>query len=595
MTGGRSRSRLQTCKHSRRRSQSSSGNAPRSQRPARLHADTSARRNPASSASDGVSPAVEKDVWEELQEKQREADTKDEDHQLQGTSQATNDDADEVARLPEENGNGVGSESGLEDNMHSDNSNGGEASDQEKESDQEREASETQSTSFTVFVRNVPYTASDDSLYDLFKGFGPVRYARLVVDPVTERPRGTAFVSFYRQEDCETCFREAPRKKEAGLLGSAERGSSSATKYSVLEDELADPTGRYTVDGRVVQVSRAVSKEEAAQLMEKGSALRNSRDRDKRRLYLLSEGTVSPDSPLYNLLSPSEIRMREASTKQRRSIVQNNPSLHLSLARLSVRNIPRSIDSKGLKELARRAVVHFAQDVKANKRQPLSKEELRRDGHEMKLAERERKTKGKGIVKQAKVVFEGQEGGKVAEKSGAGRSRGYGFIEYSSHRWALMGLRWLNGHAVSYSAKDEESHPKAGREPVSKKKRLIAEFAMENAQVVARRKERESKARERSTAVQASKNTGTSSTDNGAHKNRAIQPSAPIKGKKRKRATDSEIADASGATKPWSGGAPGRTTAPGTGKEQLAKRQRIITKKRIQRKARKGSTAVRSN
>ncbi|KAI9751151.1 MAG: RNA recognition motif-containing protein [Lichina confinis] len=539
--------------------------------------------------------AVEKDVWEELQEKQREADAKDEDHQLQDSSQATDDDADGGARFPEEDGLSVGSEAELEADMHSDVSNEGEARNREAEADEDGEASTTPDNSSTVFVRNVPYTASDDSLYDLFKGFGPVRYARLLLDPATERPRGTAFVSFYRQEDCETCLREAPRKKEAGLLGSGEKGSTSAAKYSVLEDELADPTGRYTVDGRVVQVSRAVSKEEAAQLREKGSALRSNRDRDKRRLYLLSEGTVTPDSALYDLLSPAEIRMREASTKQRKSIVQNNPSLHLSLIRLSIRNIPRSIDSKGLKELARQAVVHFAKDVKANKRQPLSKEELRRDSHEMKLAERERKTKGKGIVKQAKVVFEGQEGGKVAEKSGAGRSRGYGFIEYSSHRWALMGLRWLNGHAVSYSAKDEEGHSEAGRERVSKKKRLIAEFAMENAQVVARRKEKESKARERSTAVQAGQTTGISSTDNGAQKTRAIQPSAPIEGKKRKRTTDSEIADASGATKVGTGGAPGRKTAPDTGKEQLAKRQRIITMKRKQRKARKGSTAMRSN
>src|SRR5204862_462420 len=96
-----------------------------------------------------------------------------------------------------------------------------------------------------------------------------------------------------------------------------------------------------------------------------------------------------------------------------------------------------------------------------------------------------RKEQGRGIVKQAKIVFEGREGSKVSEKSGAGRSRGYGFIEYVTHRSALMALRWLNGHAVKPT----------GGEPGDKTKRLIVEFAIENAQVVSRRREREAKER----------------------------------------------------------------------------------------------------
>ena len=90
-------------------------------------------------------------------------------------------------------------------------------------------------------------------------------------------------------------------------------------------------------------------------------------------------------------------------------------------------------------------------------------------------------------MRQSKIIFEGREGAKVSEDSGAGRSRGYGFIEYSSHRWALMGLRWLNGHAVESGT--------------GKKQRLIVEFAIENAQVVSRRREREEKARIRSKEV----------------------------------------------------------------------------------------------
>ena len=204
----------------------------------------------------------------------------------------------------------------------------------------------------------------------------------------------------------------------------------------------------YTIEGRVLQVARAVEKNDAVKLTEQGTNLRNDRDKDKRRLYLLSEGTVASGTPLYDALSPSEIKMREDTAMQRKKLIQNNPTLHLSLTRLSLRNLPRNIDSKALKALAREAVVGFAKDVKEGRRAQLSKEEEARGGDEMKEAERQRKAKGKGIVRQSKVVFEGREGAKVSEESGAGRSRGYGFVEYSSHRWALMGLRWLNGHSV---------------------------------------------------------------------------------------------------------------------------------------------------
>ncbi len=127
-------------------------------------------------------------------------------------------------------------------------------------------------------------------------------------------------------------------------------------------------------------------------------------------------------------------------------------------------------------------MVGFAKDVKDGRRQPLSKEENARGGQQDKEAEQRRKKKGKGVVSQAKIVFETKEGSKVGEEAGTGgQSRGYGFIEYSSHRWALMGLRWLNGHEL--------------KNATGKATRLIVEFAIENVNVVTRRKANEERAR----------------------------------------------------------------------------------------------------
>ncbi|KAL7626030.1 RNA recognition motif-containing protein [Parahypoxylon ruwenzoriense] len=321
----------------------------------------------------------------------------------------------------------------------------------------------------TLFIRNLPFSTTDSELKSHFEQFGRIRYARIVIDRATDRPAGTGFVCFASETDSKACLKDAPRAQQPAVT----------KKKSVLQNETADEQGKYTIDGRILQVSQAVSKDEATRLAETGAAARQGKEKDKRRLYLLSEGTISKDSPLYAMLAPSDVMIREQSASQRKKLIQNNPSLHISLTRLAIRNIPRNIDSKKLKALAREAVVGFARDVKESRRQPLSKEESARGGEEDREAERRRKEKGKGIVKQTKIIFENKEGSKVSEADGAGKSRGYGFIEYSSHRWALMGLRWLNGHALKNAAE--------------KTQRLIVEFAIENAQVVARRKELQTK------------------------------------------------------------------------------------------------------
>ena len=64
----------------------------------------------------------------------------------------------------------------------------------------------------TVFVRNVLFETTEDTLRKAFSKFGKIRSAKIVVDPHTQRPRGTAFVSFFSTED-------AQKAMEAGQHG----------------------------------------------------------------------------------------------------------------------------------------------------------------------------------------------------------------------------------------------------------------------------------------------------------------------------------------------------------------------------------------
>ncbi|KAJ5757901.1 uncharacterized protein N7511_006595 [Penicillium nucicola] len=478
--------------------------------------------------------AVEKEVWETTNKKEDE-----EEEPKEEKEDVEMEDADgHLEELSDDETSSDGSDDDEEDNDL----------DELDELDEDAEDKDDDRNNSTIFLRNLPFTATDDSLYEHFAAqFGPLRYARVVLDHETERPRGTGFVP--RGNDVMAPNKDKPK-------------SNTAMKHSLLQDENNDPSGRYTLEGRVLQVARAVSKGQAAKLEEEGVSRRLVRDTDKRRLYLLGEGTIATNSPLYKKLSPSEVKMREESFKQRETFIKKNPALHLSLTRLAIRNIPRHINSKDLKQLARESVVNFAKDVKKGVRQPLSREEQQRSRDTMKELEQLRKQKKMGIVRQAKVVFETREGTKVSEKTGGGRSRGYGFIEYFTHRHALMGLRWLNCHAlqVPESAQNEDK---------DKKKRLVVEFAIENAQVVKRRNELQAKSREPKPRKFDDADEGKDSDKNG---------------KKRKRS------DSRGKEKDGKGGKGAQDDDDKEDEEEnkIAKRNRIISKKRMQRKSRKG-------
>lgn len=429
--------------------------------------------------------AVDKSTWEKQQKPEPEVDSEDS-AQMDVDKKPEDDDDDDNESVAEEDADMANFMKNHMENLEeeSDGSGGEERDEEWEEEDDEgdeedvsrevdqKEAKPQRSTdnSATIFIRNLPFTTTDEELKTHFAQFGPVRYARIVMERVTDRPSGTGFVCFFNADDCKACLKSSPRH----------RPSTTTGKPSVLQDESVDEDGRYTLQGRILQVAQAVSKDEATRLASDGPGARRHEDKDRRRLFLLSEGTIPSSSPLYRLLAPAEVKLREASEKQRKKLIQSNPSLHLSLTRLAIRNIPRELTAKDLKALARQAVVGFAKDVKEGRRKPLSKEEVARGGLQDKEAEHSRKEKRKGVVRQAKIVFESKEGSKVSEP-GVGKSRGYGFIEYSSHRWALMGLRWLNGHPLKTDN--------------GKTLRLVVEFAIENVNVVQRRRAYEEKSR----------------------------------------------------------------------------------------------------
>jgi nucleolar protein 4 len=306
----------------------------------------------------------------------------------------------------------------------------------------------------TLFVRNIPYLVTRSTLFNLFRPLGHIASLYLVTDPSTGLSRGTAFLTFSTSTAAES------------LLSFDARNKAGTATPEEIE--------KYTLEGRILDFLPAVNRDEATRLKDEHAT--KKRD-DKRNLYLLKEGDIDPNHPFHSSLSAMDLSVRRDSVKQRKDMLASNPSLHLSLTRLAVRNVPRSMEETEFRKLAIKAVWEFEDEVKKELRQDLTEEERARDLFGI---------KGK-LVRQAKIVLEK-----------TGRSKGYGFIEYNSHATALKGLRWLNARVVGERKVQEEG---------DKKRRLLVEFAIENAQVVKRRREREEAARRKAEGLKEAEKT----------------------------------------------------------------------------------------
>ncbi|KAL5532390.1 NOP4 [Sanghuangporus sanghuang] len=392
----------------------------------------------------------------------------------------------------------------------------------------------------TLFVRNLPFDATEDELRVLFRTFGPLRYARITVDAETGRSRGTGFACFWNKEDADKAIQQSELlSREAGISTPAV-APSKKNPFSLPSLLTPDPSSSLAqplvLHGRTLDVARAVTRNEAVRLKDEGERQREKAD--KRNLYLLREGVIFPSSPAAASLSATEIEKRQASFNARRNLLKSNPLLYVSKTRLSMRQIPLFVSDRILKRLGIHAMRAFEEEVKRGECEPLSAEEVRADdeivhteGVESKKRRKGKKAERETGVKQAKIV---RQANRVDPLTDKGRSRGYGFLEMKRHSDALRVLRWSNNNRSLYALleewwKDEvrdliktletgNAKPKSkadangeGGEDIEarlrrlkgelerlkssegratgSKKTLIVEFSIENAQVVNRRKE----------------------------------------------------------------------------------------------------------
>ncbi|KAG2046694.1 hypothetical protein BDR06DRAFT_964750 [Suillus hirtellus] len=368
-------------------------------------------------------------------------------------------------------------------------------------------------TGTTLFIRNIPFIATEDELRVLFRTFGPLRYARITVEPGTERSRGTGFVCFWNKEVADKVIEQSEILR-AETMGPQQPTKNPFTLPSILTPDPSSGVAKSLVlHGRTLDVVRAVTRDQAGKLKDEGEKRREKAD--KRNLYLLREGVILPNTPAASTIPPVELEKRTNSFTARRTMLRTNPSLYVSKTRLSVRQIPLFVTERTLKRLTLHALRTFQDEVKKGERNGLTPEELEEvinesdePGNSSTKPKAGKRLQG-SRVKQAKIVRQHE---RVDPVTGKGRSKGYGFIEMPRHADALRVLRWANNNPavapllstwwkeelgdlikLEKGKKDpDEARLKRIKDELEgqvkiPKGTLVVEFSIENVQVVQRR------------------------------------------------------------------------------------------------------------
>ena len=326
----------------------------------------------------------------------------------------------------------------------------------------------------TLFVRNVPFDATRTDLFEIFRHHGRIESIYLVKDRDTGVGKGTAFVRY------ET---EASSKRALEAAGSSSTGGPFVSRASDGGDNsanLAGGQGLY-LSGRRLLVDPAVDRDTASSLKverdEDGKPLERKVGKDKRNLYLSTEGRVASGTdgepgPWEEL--PESDRQKRGRAHQEKSSKLRSPLFFVNPVRLSLRNLAKHVDEAALKKLAVEGIragleadLVSKEDVLAHWR--ASGDMTARDIVQ-KISEMEEAgesivppyDEAAGIRRHIPSVyidrdFAGIDGG----KKDLAPSRGFGFVEFTHHAHALACLRELNNNPA-YSGEYATGGKKAG-------------------------------------------------------------------------------------------------------------------------------------
>lgn len=167
----------------------------------------------------------------------------------------------------------------------------------------------------TVFVKNIPFSVDNQEFKKCMQKFGPIYYALICIDPLTEHSKGTGFVKFKTKDVADACL-------------AAGRDGEIVLRSSALETQPA------------------LSRED----LQKGSKKKSDVKKDGRNLYLIKEGVILAGSPAASGVSQADMAKR-LQLEQWKTQMLRNLNKFVSRNRLVLQNLPSSYDDQKLRAL----------------------------------------------------------------------------------------------------------------------------------------------------------------------------------------------------------------------------------------------------
>lgn len=316
-----------------------------------------------------------------------------------------------------------------------------------------------------IFIRGVPFECTAEELETHFcEHFGAPKRVYLVKDPLTQLPKGTAFIEFIDQASVDRVM----IYQDTNNIGDTVDINIDAIQKRIVGKSLASSvvgdTDKLTLDGRTLLCSRVLCPEEANMLKQK-----QGEKEDRRNTKLLDESIPKEEGALRTR------RLREVAALKTRFATDGN--LVVSTTRLSIRRIPKVIDEKRLKTFFTKIAFNAAKQA-----------EKYLTGTLLREARQNRVSIKQIKIVRASVVGKGEgsnDKAKTKENKILGKSRGFGFIEFREPAHSLLVMRYLMQHpnrvtvwkTLDMKIRTDEDEP-------------ILEFAVDKANVLARMRER---------------------------------------------------------------------------------------------------------
>ncbi|XP_054259765.1 RNA-binding protein 28-like [Macrosteles quadrilineatus] len=164
----------------------------------------------------------------------------------------------------------------------------------------------------TVFVKNLPFSATDEEFKECMEKFGPTFYALVCKDKLTEHFKGSGFVKYKNKEDAEKCLAAGTELK---------------------------------LNGSILDPHPALKRSDIQNINDK------SKDKkDNRNLYLVKEGMIVAGTPAAKGVSVGDMEKR-LQLEQWKTTKLRNLNMLVSRNRLVIHNLPLGVADRQLRRI----------------------------------------------------------------------------------------------------------------------------------------------------------------------------------------------------------------------------------------------------